>query len=72
MTKKEKDQISRGVYRIADMTLKEINDYKVKISTSSASREAKNFLYRACEERLKEIDDTAKAIAVNGDLDDIN
>jgi len=64
-------KVKENILKIADMTLQEVEDYRVKISTSSASRRAKVFLYRACEERLKDID-TTQAMAVNGDIDDIN
>ena len=54
-------------------SLFDIEKYRISISTSSASREAKNILYDICDTRVKQIHacNTNTARVENGDLDDI-
>lgn len=66
-----KQRLIKNINRISNMTLQEVMDYRVSVSTSSADSKAKSFMYKACDERLKQVD-TLQALAVNGDLDDID
>ena len=64
-------KVKDNIIRISEMRIDEVETYRRKISTSSAGMKAKNFLYKACDERIKNID-REQAIVVNGDLDDFN
>jgi len=66
----EAQTVKQNIHRIASMSADEVRDFQPKVSTCSLSRRGKEFLYRACDARLEELD-RSKAEAVNGDLDDI-
>ena len=66
-------RVSNFVNRIRTMTLQEIEDFRQKISMSTASELDKEILYTECDKRetflLKERGSAIKV--VNGDLDDV-
>jgi len=69
---KEKKRTMDNIERIETMTAEEIVSFKCQIGMSRARDQVKDFLYRACNLKLAQIDNRKKLMAVNGDLDDFN
>ena len=66
-------RVSNFVNRIRTMTLQEIEDFRQKISMSTASELDKEILYTECDKRETFLlNERCKAVGVvNGDLDDV-
>jgi len=63
--------INRNIIKIAEMTTdEEVHDFRTKISTSTLSKRAKEYLYSACDTRLMNIRKRHELEVVNGDIDD--
>ena len=67
-----KQKLRENIIKISKMTLINVKNYQISISTSTADAKAKYFLYKACDQRLLDIDAIHKSIVTNGDMNDFN
>ena len=54
------------------MSNEELENFSIKISLSNICDKTKDFLYKAIQERKKEIAKRQDAILENGELDDVS
>ena len=58
--------------KIKTMSNEELENFSIKISLSNICDKTKDFLYKAIQDRKKEIDKRQDAILENGELDDVS
>ena len=58
--------------KIKTMSNEELENFSIKISLSNICDKTKDFLYKAIQDRKREIDKRQDAILENGELDDVS
>ena len=66
----EKQVVIDAITRITDMSEDAVLEYRAKVSTSTLSKKAKEFIYMACDVKLDAISHRDDVLAVHGDIDD--
>jgi len=66
----EKQIVIDAITRISDMSEDAVIEYRTKVSTSTLSKKAKEFIYQACDIKLDAISHRDDVLAVPGDIDD--
>lgn len=67
-----KEKLKSNIVKIYSMSLYEINNYRTAVSVSQAEDRAKDFMYRACDNREAELRERGSAIVENGEISEIS